>query len=240
MRLVKPLSTLATVLFLCCAASVLAGAVAHAYPLRVPQVPLQTGWDGVSLQSYFGTVGETVNTLTQQLDIQTWQGPPSGGATFTLKMEIAGYSGSNELGIYNAGEASPTKYQVFPGAAGPGWYATCSFSPSGGLLVNLYDNTSTFQGATNYSGVDRNNFGFYLMGPGGTFYSQDYRNGGGKPQVLTFAGTAAYSGRWWECFEDLPYASSDVDFQDAILLLESLDPTPTRATTWGSLKALYR
>ena len=44
--------------------------------------------------------------------------------------------------------------------------------------------------------MDRLNFGFYLEGPAGTFYSQDSRNAGGKPQVLAFAGTGPYAGRW--------------------------------------------
>jgi hypothetical protein len=212
---------------------------AGAYPLRSPQVPLQTGWDGISLQSYLNGVGETLNTLTQQLDLQTWQGA-SGGSTFTLMMEIAGYAGQNSIGIYNAGQASPSTFLVFPGAAGPGWYATCVFSSGGHLTVTLYDNAHVWQGTTNYVGADQNNFGFYLHGPGGMFYSQDYRNPGGKPQILTYAGTGQYLGRWWECFEDLPYASSDVDFQDAVLLLEAIAPTPAHTSSWGVLKSLYR
>lgn len=213
---------------------------ATANPPRVPQVPLQIGWDGISLQSYLGGVGEGLNTLTDQLDLQTWLVAASGTATFSLRMEIAGYAGSNTIGIYNATEAVPTKFQVFPGAAGPGWYATCVFGVSGQLVVRLFDSGDVVQGITNFSGVDRNNFGFYLQGPAGTFWSQDFRNGGGKPQVLTFAGTGAYQGRWWECFEDLPYNSSDVDFQDSILILESLVPTAARGSSWGAIKALYR
>jgi hypothetical protein len=213
---------------------------ASAYPLRAPQVPLQTGWDGISLQTYFGSVGEGLNTLADQLDLQTWHQPASGSGSVSLRMEIAGYAGSNSIGVYNAGDVSPVLHQIFPGAATAGWYATCNFTAGGHLLVSLYDNGSVFQGSTNYSGVDADNFGFYLQGPAGTFYSQDYRNAGGKPQVLTFAGTGPYLERWWECFEDLPYASSDVDFQDTILLLESFVPTPVRSTTWGAIKSLYR
>jgi hypothetical protein len=241
MRLASSLGTVVTVLLVSCTLSAFSTTSAGAYTFRSPQVPLQTGWDGISLQSYLGSVGEGLNTLTEQLDLQTWQVGSSGTATFNLRMEIAGYAGSNNIGIYNAGEASPVKFLVFPGAAAAGWFATCSFGVGGNLSVSLYDNSSSFQGSTNYTGVDRNNFGFYLEGPAGTFYSQDVRNAGGKPQVLTYAGTGPYAGRWWECFEDLPYASSDVDFQDSILLLQSVGPvTPTLGSSWGSLKALYR
>ncbi|HTQ45654.1 MAG TPA: hypothetical protein VMI75_23005 [Polyangiaceae bacterium] len=210
-----------------------------AYPLRSPQVPLQTGWDGISLQTYLNSVGETLNTLTQQLDLETWQATNL-GAMFTLKVEIAGYADQNNIGIYNASESTPTTFQVFPGAASQGWYALCVFSGGGHLAVSLYDNSNALQGTTTYTGVDASNFGFYLQGPGGMFYSQDARNPGGHPQILTYAGTNQYTGMFWECFEDLPYASSDVDFQDAVLTLQSIAPTPTRGTTWGSLKSLYR
>ena len=214
---------------------------ASAFPLRSPQVPLQTGWDGISLQTYLNSVGEGLNTLTDQLDAEVWNGPASGGATLSLRMEIAGYASQNNIGIYNASLVSPPLCLVFPGAATPGWYAVCNFVAGNHLIVNLYDNNNVFQGSTNYSNVSSQDFGFYLQGPGGTFYTQDYRNPGGHPQVLAFAGTGQYLGKWWECFEDLPYASSDVDFQDSILLLDSsFVPTPVLGTTWGALKALYR
>jgi len=214
--------------------------VAGAYPLRSPQVPLQTGWDGISLQSALNSLGETLNTLTQQLDLEYWQGAAGSNATFTLEMEIAGYAAQNGIGIYNASQANPSMFLVFPGAATAGWYATCAFSAGGHMTVSLYDNTHTLQGVTNYSGVDENDFGFYLQGPGGLFFSQDYRNPGGNPQMVTYAGTGQYTGEWWECFEDLPYASSDVDFQDAIVLLQAIQPTPTHNPSWGQLKSNYR
>lgn len=215
-------------------------AIACAYPLRVPQVPLQTGWDHISLQSYMNGVGEGLTTTTQQLDLQTWQAPVAGSAKFALKMEIAGNASQNSVGIYNAGQVNPTKYLVFPGGAAPGWFATCVFTPPSSLQVKLYDANNMLQGTTNYSGVSLNNFGFYLHGPAGTFYSQDSRNAGGKPQAITFAGTGPYSGKFWECFEDLPYNSGDVDFQDSILLLESIAPTATARSSWSGLKARFR
>ena len=240
MRLSPQLRSIVRLFSFGCLLTCVLSAGAEANPSRAPQVPLQTGWDGISLQSYLSGVGESLNTLTDQLDLQTWQVAASGAATFSLRMEIAGYAGSNTIGIYNAAPATPVKFLVFPGAAAPGWYATCTFGLSGQLTVRLYDGSNNLQGLTNYSGVDRNLFGFYLEGPAGSFYSQDFRNAAGKPQVLTYAGTGPYTGSWWECFEDLPYNSSDVDFQDTILLLQSVAPTPIRGSSWGALKSLYR
>lgn len=218
----------------------LAAQSVQAYPLRAPQVPLAVGWDGYSLQTYMNSIGETMNTDTDQLNLQTWQAVAGSDATFTLKLEVAGFSAQNSIGIYNAGAGSPPIYLVFPGAASAGWYATCHFGSGGALVVYLYDDHGALQGSTSYAGVDRTNFGFYLQGPGGMFWSQDYRNAGDKAQVITYSGSGTNLGKFWECFEDLPYASSDHDYQDAILLLQSLAPTAAGSPSWGSLKARYR
>ena len=218
------------------AVAVIAPNVAYAFASRSPQVV----FNYTSLQNYLNGVGESINVATDQLDAQVWTTSVSGNATFTLMIEYAGNAASNNLGVYNANAGpSPTLFQVFPGAASPGWYATAHFG-GGNLSVALFDNFGVYQGSNSYSGVNANGFGFYLQGPGGTFYSQDYRNGGGSPEILTYAGTGNNYGDWWECFEDLPYDASNSDFEDAVLLLQSVVPTPTHNQSWGGLKASYR
>jgi hypothetical protein len=180
---------------------------------------------------------------TDQLDAQVWTSSISGNATFTLMIELAGNAASNAIGIYNtAGPPNPPLFQVFPGAASAGWFATAHFA-GGNLTVTLFDNNSIIQGQSFYAGVNANGFGFYLQDPlsGTTYYSQDGRNAGGVAQILTYAGTGQNFGDWWECFEDLQVgAGSDQDYDDAVLLLQSVVPTPTHSNTWGALKALYR
>jgi hypothetical protein len=205
-----------------------------AFPLRVPQVVVNPG-DG-SLQGYFNGVGESINVATDQLDAQTWSTTISGNSTLTLMLEIAGNAPSNAIGVYNGNDAAPVLYQVFPGAATPGWHALAHFGAGGSLVVSLFDQNAVYQGQTAYAGVDKNNFGFYLQGPGGTFYSQDYRNAGAA-HVLTYAGTGVNFGCWWQCFEDLP--ASDNDFNDAVLFVESVAPVPAAQTSWGRIKSLY-
>ena len=201
---------------------------------RVPQIAFCEG----SLQSYLNNVGESINVLTDQVDAQTWTTGVSGNADLTIMVEMAGYADQNNIGIYNTVEANPTLFQVFPGAAGPGWSAYLHFG-GGNLLVTLLNN-GVPQGTTSYTGVDPHKFGFYLQGPGGLFYSQDWRNGN-KAQVLTYLGTGDNSGDKWVCFEDLPYQYPDclTDFEDAVILVQSLNPVPAHGTTWGALKALY-
>ena len=209
--------------------------------LRVPQVPVATG----SLQGYLNSVGESaINVLADQNAVERWASTVSNNSTFTIQIELAGNAASNNLGLYNASLAVPSLYQVFPGAASAGWFAVASFrtAPTR-MIVNLFDQNAVSQGSVIYNTApvpDRNDFGFYLDGPGGLFYTQDARNAGGDPQAVTYGGTGLNSGSWWLCWEDLPYSGgSDHDFDDAVLFCESINPTPVSKTTWGSLKARF-
>ena len=224
------------------AALALVGATASvanaAFPLRSPQITVNAG-DG-HIQAYFNSVGESINTATDQLDAQTWSTTISGNSTLTLMLEIAGFAASNTIGVYNGnGGGSPPLYQVFPGAATPGWHATAHFGTGGSLVVTLFDDNGIIQGQTFYSGVDKSNFGFYIQNGTGTYYSQDSRNAG-QAHVLTFAGTGQNFGSWWQCFEDLPNNQTDNDFNDAIVFVESVNPVPAANSSWGRLKGLYR
>ena len=210
---------------------------ALAFGPRIPQIPI----GGASLQNYLNVNDGGINVLTDQVNAQVWTSSVSGNATFTLMIELAGNAASNDIGVYNTADPpNPPLFLVFPGAASAGWFATCHFGPGGSLTVLLYDQNAVFQGQTGYAGVNRTSFGFYLKGPGGTFYSQDVRNAGSDAQMVTYLGTGQNFGDWWECFEDLPFTGGDHDFEDAILLLQSVAPTPAHATSWGRLKALYR
>jgi hypothetical protein len=203
-----------------------------AFPLRSPQVAVSGG----GLQGYLNGVGESINVGTDQLDAQTWSTSISGNSTLTLMLELGAFAPNNAIGVYNGSAGPvPTLYQVFPGAATPGWYATAHFGVGGSLVVSLFDNNAVYQGQSVYAGVDKTNFGFYLQGPGGTFYSQDYRNAG-FAYVLTYAGTGVNYGSWWECFEDL----GDFNFTDAVMFVESISPVSAGQTSWGRIKGLYR
>ena len=207
--------------------------------LRVPQVPVNGG----SLQGYLNSKGEAINVNTDQNAAQTWATTVSGNSTFTLMIEFAGNAGTNAVGVYNAGDAVPALYQVFPGGASDGWFAVASFkSGPDRVVVNLFDDTATFQSQNTYFGATASSFGFYLQqNPGDVLYSQDSRNAGSQPQMLAYAGTGINQGQWWLAMEDLTAAQgSDNDFDDAVLFLESVNPTPALTTSWGSLKARFR
>ena len=210
-------------------------AIASAFPLRAPQI----AFPNASLQGYLNSKGESINTLTDQVDAQTFITSVSGNAEFTLMIELAGNAPFNSIGVYNASAPPfPPLFQVFPGVAQAGWFASAHFG-AGNLVVTLFDQNSIIQGQTFYPGVDPTNFGFYIQGPAGTHFSQDFRNGG-QAHVLSYAGTGRNAGDWWECFEDSPWADGAVDFDDAILMLQSVAPTPDRVQSWGAIKRLYK
>ena len=220
------------------AAVVVAASVstAAAFGPRVPQIP----FNGAALQGYLNGVGESINVATDQVDAQVWTASISGNATFTLMIEVSANAGANSIGIYNTdGPLFPPLFLVFPGAATAGWFATAHFA-AGNLTVTLFNQNSVIQGQNFYAGVHADGFGFYLAGPAGTFYSQDARNPGGSAQILTYLGTGQNFGDWWECFEDTPFTPGDKDFNDAVILLQSVAPTAANGSTWGQIKSLYR
>jgi hypothetical protein len=213
----------------------IAPVAAHAFTLRSPQV----GFSSASLASYLTSQSQTINVTTDQLDAQVWTTSLSGNSTFTLMAQLTPGSAANEIGVYNAYDAAPTLFTVLPAGAGAGWYATVHFG-GGGLSVTLFDNNAVFQSSTNYTGVTQSKFCFYIKGPNGTFYSQDWRNPSGAAQVLTYGGTGTSYGTWWECFEDTQYNAATSDFDDAVLNLQSVVTTPTRTKSWGGVKSDFR
>ena len=210
---------------------------ANALPLRVPQVP----YNFAPLQGYLNVVDAGINVATDQLDAQVWSVSITGNTDFTLVLKN-GPGVASAIGVYNGNDPNPVPvlFQVFPAGAVPGWFAALHFG-GGNLIVSLFDQNTVFQGQAFYGGVNQNNFGFYIQGPGGLWFSQDSRNppANGHPQVLTY-GSNLLPGDYWECFEAPPYAPAAATFNGVVLNLQSVRPTPAGPSTWGRLKGQYR
>lgn len=206
--------------------------------LRVPQVAVLGG----GLQSSLNTFDGGINALTAQDAAQTFTRTVSTNSGVSILVESTGNAANNAVGIYDGSAASPTLYQLLPGGAAAGWFAQASFRTGPvRLVVNLFDDNATLQGSTTYLGVDGTNFGFYIAGPGGTFYQQDARNPGGAAQVLSYNGTGINAGTWLLGFEDAAVSGpSDRDYDDCLVQVESVNPTPVQGTTWGVLKARFK
>ena len=158
-------------------------------------------------------------------------------------IELAGYAASNVFGLYQY-ENPGVKATVFTGADNQGAKATIEFFDSGDVSVTVGLNTITYPHFGNA-------FGFYLItGGNNTFYSEDNLNPGGNPQALIFQGdnsttvqlpgnpstTLFSSDDWIIAWEDLvydtsgQYKTSDNDFQDMVLMVQSIAPVPECTT----------
>ncbi len=195
--------------------------------INVRPVAVGTG-DSPSLQSEFAAIGATsLNVATDQSPAAIFTNAAGGGAVATMIIEVAGFADSNVFGIYEYGDPT-NKVQVFNGAASnPTAQALVSFHADGSVWVN---------GSLAASGFG-NLFGFYLLSNGQTaYYSEDSLNGGAA-QMLAFKGVGnqvtvpgfpagSDLDHWYLAFEDMPYGTGDHDFNDMVVMLESITPVP--------------
>jgi hypothetical protein len=205
--------------------------------LRVPQVPVIGG----GLQAYLISVGQTINVLTDQDATQTWTNTVSGTTTYTIEFQSSPNAAVQQFGMYNASAVIPPLFFLMSGSVGPQGFSTATFKPGNIVVVNRFDALANFLSTTTFGGIDASNLGFYLSVPAGTVFTQDARNPGGLARAITFQGTGGSAGTWWLCWDE-PQAGApgDQDFDDLVVLMESVNPTPVNTTTWGALKARFR
>jgi len=204
---------------------------------RIPQVAVLGG----SLQGYLNGVGESINVNTDQDVTQAWAKTTSNTTAYTIQLLGSPNAAVLSLHMYNSTAGVPALYHLLTGSAGILGYSTATFQAGGNLVVNRFDSGANFLSTTTYGGADPNGFGFALSGPGGTYYTQDFRNPGGLAQALAYRGTGANAGTWWLCWEESNRsAGADDDFDDCVILMESVNPTPVSRTTWGTLKTRFR
>jgi hypothetical protein len=213
---------------------------AQAVP-RVPQIPFASG----GLQSRFNLAGESINVLTDQQDGFVWGTTVSGNSVLTIQFDLAdGNTGDAELGIAKldaTGHTVTGLATVFPPVADNGWFAVASFHSGGGLVVNLFGPTASLVSTMSYTGVNSALFGYYIKTDAGTFFSHDGFNSDGKAHALAYAGTGRNNGCWWQAWEESPIVNyGDVDFNDAVVFMESMNPTPVSKSSWGQVKARFR
>ncbi len=186
------------------------------------------------------TVGSvsSVNVNTDQVNPDSyWSLTASGTSAATMIVELAGNASTNVMGLYDMSNPA-NKVVLFNGAATGGTKVAVSIDIAGHVTTG---NTSTFtlidQG--NFAG---NAFGYYLSTVGGTFYSDPILNGG-VDQMVSFAGKGdavqlpgSLPGTWTNNeyilgWEDTG-AGSDRDFNDMVVMVESVKPIP-EPTTMG-------
>lgn len=171
-----------------------------------------------------------VNT-NQAAESGQFQIEASGGSVSTMVIEVAGNAGTNTFGIYDV--SNPSNFlQLFAGSASAGGLSFLSvtdtflFSVAGG-------GSAQFTGPT---------FGYYLgTAAGPTFYSQASLNGG-DDHMVAFKGDGDTiklptrpAGVWGsssyiQAWEDVALGSSDKDYQDMVIYVESVTAVPEPGT----------
>jgi hypothetical protein len=206
---------------------------AVAFPIRAPQIVLQPA----PLQNCFNGMGESINVSTDQVPNDSWM-PTLTGCDLALTIASLDTTGVSTVGFYSTSQPSPTLCPLLPSGAGAGWTCVCHFAADGSLYAVLLDQTDTFISQTKYAGLDLGHAGLYIQGPGGSWYTEDARNGG-RAQVLSFQSTN-YPGDVYLGFERSPYDPATSTFASEIVRAQPICGDPARRPTWGQLKARYR
>lgn len=152
----------------------------------------------------------------------------------SLMIELAGNAAFNTFGIYDI-NATGNYLELFNGAASAGDSAVFTYIGSNKFLNLLTNTMATFSSSS---------FGFYLGTPSSTFYSDASKNPNGSDQMVAFEGgqgrTANFLGtgtfpwlpnEWVFAWEDIAYNSSDKDFNDFVVTVESVTPHPVPEPT---------
>jgi len=187
---------------------------------------LQAVMDGVTVGGpssldFVGPDGAN-DAITDTLD-SYWEQFSSGGSTAVMIVEITANSTRNSFGVYNP--YTLATYELFDGGDEPEAQAT------------LY--------VTDLVALGSYTFGFYLgIGDTTKFYSESAINPGGLDHMAAFQGVGDtlnlypslpnYTGKPWTsaewvlAWEDA--SLGDFDYQDTVILIESVQPVPEPAT----------
>lgn len=195
---------------------------------------LQDVLDGITVG---GNSSVTVSTdmLSDTTDTR-WEITGSGGSISTMVIELAGFAPHNKFGIYNG----DVYVELFSGDSVSGDQVALSVLANGDVKVNF---------ALTGDNLGSTSFGYYLdssyYAGGGLFHSNTALNDDGLDHMLAYQGTGDRvqidpfaAGDWTPseyilAFEDLfgpAPDSSDRDFTDMVVMVESVSPVPEPAT----------
>ncbi|WP_199247403.1 PEP-CTERM sorting domain-containing protein [[Phormidium] sp. ETS-05] len=189
--------------------------------------------------------GPNIDTVGGQTGFERFTNTATGGSVSTFMFEIAGFASTNKFGVYNQ---SGQKAELFGGSNDVSDQALISFNNGdlGVTRIPWAPGNSTGLSQSIYSGFG-NVFGFYLeRGDGTTFYTEKSRNGGYE-QAVVYQGNNATTlqipgkspglftdNEFIIAFEDLWLGSNtDRDYQDMVIMVESIKPVPEPATILG-------
>lgn len=162
-----------------------------------------------------------------------WSVTGAGGSISTFVVEIAGNANSNTFGVYDRNDKD-NWVELFGGSDSTGNQTSLSIKADGSVFVAFNDTGKDFSA---------NAFGFYLgTSNGPRFYSDSLLNQG-NDQMVAYQGTDTdtiqvannAAGLWTDnefilAWEDVLYSNSDQDFNDLVVIVESVIPVPEPGT----------
>jgi hypothetical protein len=179
-----------------------------------------------------------VNANQYALD-EYWEHTNSGNASATMIVELAGFRNGNELGIYARGNTA-NRVAIYPGASGPGARVSITRSFDSGTGIYTF-RVIDLDAVALIGEIMTGNpaFGFYLDTPqGNTFYSDETLNSDGADHMVAFQGNGqtvdlpTVGELEWNmngfilAWEDLLASEWDYDYNDLVLMVESVTGVP--------------
>jgi len=152
-----------------------------------------------------------------------------GGASIII--ELAGWAGTSTFGIYDAADPTNAAQQVelFSGAASQGDQVVVTIKADGSVFLNIVTDTGV--------AFAENKFGYYFDTPGGLFYSDTTLNFDDEDHMIALQGLdvdtiqipTLAAGLWTSNeyvlgWEDMSFPGADADYQDLVLMVESVTP----------------
>jgi hypothetical protein len=215
--------------------------------------------DGNHLYQLFGSIGATSLDTPAEVDAaqihgdQYWQIQASESSVSRMVFEISANSGGTNFGVFDSADHN-NRVQLWDGSAQPGVTngGTAFLTIDGGNVYVGSDFSSP-------DGIFANNtFGYYIELPNGTFYySDEALNPDGADQMVSFRGNDSdqlalppncpgsfpacdpktfgsneYLLGWEDILASLPVGpgSTDNDYNDLVVLVESVEPVPEPGT----------
>ena len=200
-----------------------------------------------SLQGVFNGIGSTIDVRADQSGAAIFTNQSTGTNTsYVASLSWNATDYPFEFGIYEYGNIT-NQVAVFkdatdatgnPSVADPGDYTTINFNKIGGMITTWYtdaDSGDTVQLDSTNDWMDA--FGFYFSWNNGSniYYSEDDLNA--DPSFLAFLGkgnnvdiagqTGNDANHWYAAMEGW---GGNVDFNDIVVQLESVQPVPEPGT----------
>lgn len=206
--------------------------------LAVPVSSISDDGAGKDLSSilqgapYNWSIDVNADQVTNDAYWQVSEGTLSGGWA-SLLIEIAGNQNSNTFGIF---DKAGNWVELLPGGASANDSVAIKWTGPNTVTATLYDyiNSTTTNVSVLGSYSMSPTFGFYIgTAAGPTFKSDSTLNPDGSDQMVAYEGTGANGlsvGHYIIAFEDLLYSGSDQDFNDMVLMVESVQPVPEPTT----------